>query len=83
MGIVTDAEKWYFMECTLENERKPVFKLSKPLFVAYEDEGMKDMAEKVLGHILWLLEEAQKPVKAKRVRSGELPKVTDLEGKTN
>src|SRR5436309_13822499 len=81
-GIVTDAEKWYFMECTLENERKPVFKLSKPLFVAYEDEGMKDMAEKVLGHILWLLEEAQKPVKAleesreiKRVRSGELPKV--------
>ena len=63
-GIVTDAEKWYFMECTLENERKPVFKLSKPLFVAYEDEGMKDMAEKILGHILWLLEEAQKPVKA-------------------
>ena len=83
-GIVTDAEKWYFMECTLENERKPVFKLSKPLFVAYEDESMKDMAEKVLGHILWLLEEAQKPVKAleesreiKRVRSG------DLAGKKN
>ncbi|CAG8622365.1 15077_t:CDS:2, partial [Funneliformis caledonium] len=38
-----------------------VFKLSKPLFVAYEDEGMKDMAEKVLDQILWLLEEAQKP----------------------
>ncbi|RGB35366.1 hypothetical protein C1646_759448 [Rhizophagus diaphanus] len=63
MGV-TDAEKWYFMECTLENERKPVFKLSKPLIVAYEDEGMKDMAEKVLGYILWLLEEAQKTVKA-------------------
>ena len=78
------------MECTLDNEGELSFKLSKPLFVAYEDEGMKDMAEKVLGHILWLLEEAQKPVKAleesreiKRVRSGELPKVTDLEGKTN
>ena len=41
-----------------------MFKLSKPLLVAYEDEGMKDMAEKVLGHILWLPEEAQKPVKA-------------------
>ncbi|PKK56210.1 hypothetical protein RhiirC2_858701 [Rhizophagus irregularis] len=72
------------------DDEKPVFKLSKPLFVAYEDEGMKDMVEKVLAHILWLLEEAQKPVKAleesreiKRVRSGELPKVTDLEGKTN
>ncbi|PKY27089.1 hypothetical protein RhiirB3_415750 [Rhizophagus irregularis] len=22
-GIVTDAEKWYFMECTLDSERKP------------------------------------------------------------
>src|SRR5262249_52427854 len=63
-GIVTDAEKWYFMECTLENGRKPVFKLSKSLFVAYEDEGVKDMAEKVFDHILWLLEEAQKLVKA-------------------
>ena len=50
----------------------------------YEDESMKDMAEKVLGYILWLLEEVQKPVKAleesreiKRVRSG------DLAGKKN
>jgi hypothetical protein len=34
--------------------------LSKPLFVAYDDAGMKDIAEKVLGHIIWLLEESQK-----------------------
>ena len=73
------AEKWYFMECTLDGEKKPSFKLSKPLFVVYEDDDMKDKAEKVLGHIIWLLEEAQKPVKAleesreiKRVKSGEL-----------
>ncbi|CAI2186143.1 6966_t:CDS:2, partial [Funneliformis geosporum] len=66
------------------DDEKPVFKLSKPLFVTYEDEGMKDMAEKVLGHILWLLEETQKLIKAleesreiKRVRSG------DLAGKKN
>ena len=59
-GIVTDAEKWYFMECTQDAEGKPLFKLSKPLFVVYEDAGMKDMAEKVLGHIIWLLEESQK-----------------------
>ncbi|CAB4418757.1 unnamed protein product [Rhizophagus irregularis] len=59
-GIVTDAEKWYFMECTQDAEGKPSFKLSKPLFVAYEDAGMKDMAEKILGHIIWLLEESQK-----------------------
>src|SRR5436305_2184336 len=30
-GIVTDAEKWYFMECMLDSEGKPSFKLSKPL----------------------------------------------------
>ncbi|PKC00698.1 hypothetical protein RhiirA5_505039 [Rhizophagus irregularis] len=59
-GIVTDAEKWYFMECTQDAEGKPSFKLSKPLFVAYEDAGMRDMAEKILGHIIWLLEESQK-----------------------
>ncbi|GBC17659.2 hypothetical protein GLOIN_2v1774909 [Rhizophagus irregularis DAOM 181602=DAOM 197198] len=59
-GIVTDAEKWYFMECTQDAEGKPLFKLSKPLFVVYEYAGMKDMAEKILGHIIWLLEESQK-----------------------
>ncbi|CAB4431044.1 unnamed protein product [Rhizophagus irregularis] len=59
-GIVTDAEKWYFMECTQDAEGIPLFKLSKPLFVVYEDAGMKDMAEKILGHIIWLLEESQK-----------------------
>jgi len=37
MGIVTDAEKWYFMECMQDSEGKPSFKLSKPLFVTYED----------------------------------------------
>ena len=36
-GIVTDAEKWYFMECTL-SERKTSFKLLKPLFVVYEED---------------------------------------------
>ncbi|KAF0404050.1 crinkler family protein [Gigaspora margarita] len=58
--IVTDAEKWYFMECTQDSEGKLSFKLSKPLSVAYEDEDMKVKVEKVLGHIIWLLEEAQK-----------------------
>jgi hypothetical protein len=51
-GIVTDAEKWYFME---NSEGKPTFKLSKPLFVVYEDDGTKDMAEKILVHIIWLV----------------------------
>jgi hypothetical protein len=61
-GIVTDAEKWYFMECSLDDEGKPSFKLSEPVTVVYKDENLQDKVEKVLGHIVWLLEEAQKPV---------------------
>ncbi|KAF8470148.1 hypothetical protein BDZ91DRAFT_720058 [Kalaharituber pfeilii] len=34
-GIVTDASEWYFMECTLEDEGKPLFKLSEPVVVVY------------------------------------------------
>ncbi|UZO17124.1 uncharacterized protein OCT59_008485 [Rhizophagus irregularis] len=35
-GIVTDAEKRYFMECSQEDEGKLSFNLTKPpLFVAY------------------------------------------------
>jgi hypothetical protein len=56
--------------------------LSKPLFVVYEDVDMKDIAEKILGHM------AQKPVEAlqsgkesrgiKRVKS-----LSNLAGKPN
>ncbi|RHZ78496.1 hypothetical protein Glove_162g15 [Diversispora epigaea] len=61
-GIVTDLEKWYFMECLLDGEGKPSFKLSKHLMISYEDENIKKIqAEKIIGHIIWLLEEAQKP----------------------
>ena len=59
-GIITDAEKWYFMECSY-NEGKPSFKLSEPVTVVYKDENMQAKVERVLGHIAWLLEEAQKP----------------------
>ena len=61
-GIVTDAEKWYFMECTLDDQDRPSFKLSEPVVVVYNNENMKTMVEKVLSHIVWLLQEAQKPV---------------------
>ncbi|CAG8659539.1 6431_t:CDS:2 [Paraglomus brasilianum] len=63
-GIVTDASEWYFMECSLDNERKPTFKLSEPVTVVYKDENLQVKVEKVLGHIVWLLEEAQKPVES-------------------
>src|SRR3954469_23352136 len=72
-GIVTDVSEWYFMECSLDNERKPSFKLLELMTVVYKDENLQAKVKKVLRHIVWLLEEAQKPVdasqsKVKRVR---------------
>ncbi|RGB22946.1 hypothetical protein C1646_775258 [Rhizophagus diaphanus] len=58
--IITDSEKWFFLECSLDNERNPMFKLSKPVVVIYGDKDMENLVKKVLGHIAWLLEEAQK-----------------------
>ena len=60
-GIVTDAEKWYFMECSLDDQDRLRFKLSEPVVVVYNDENMENMVRKVLGHIAWLLEEVQNP----------------------
>ena len=61
MEVVTDAEKFYFMECSLDTQDRPSFKLSEPVVVVYNDENLQAKVEKVLGHIVWLLEEAQKP----------------------
>jgi hypothetical protein len=60
-GIVTDAEKWYFLECSLDEQDRLRFKLSKPVVVVYGTESTESNVERVLGHIAWLLEEAQKP----------------------
>ncbi|PKK68466.1 hypothetical protein RhiirC2_750150 [Rhizophagus irregularis] len=57
------------MECSLDNEGKPSFKLSEPVTVVYKDENLQTKVEKDLGHIVWLLEEAQKPMEASQ--SGE------------
>jgi RNAse (barnase) inhibitor barstar len=49
------------MECLLDNERKPLFKLLKPIVVVYGTiESMEGNVERVFGHIIWLLKEAQK-----------------------
>jgi hypothetical protein len=45
-GIVTDASEWYFMECLLDNEGKPSFKLSKPVVIVYDDADMKIKVKK-------------------------------------
>jgi hypothetical protein len=40
-GIVTDASEWYFMECLLDNEGKPSFKLSESVTVVENLQGGK------------------------------------------
>ena len=46
VGIVTDASEWYFMECSLDNEGKPSFKLSEPVTVVYKDEKLEQLRVK-------------------------------------
>ncbi|CAG8639269.1 648_t:CDS:2, partial [Funneliformis caledonium] len=42
-GIATDAEKFYFMECTLDDQDRPSFKPSEPVVVVNNNENMKTM----------------------------------------
>jgi hypothetical protein len=50
-GIVTDAEKWYFMECSLDDQNRLRFKLLKLVTVVYDSKNMVDNVDRVLGHI--------------------------------
>jgi hypothetical protein len=45
------------------------FKLLELVTVMYKDENLQAKAEKVLGHIIWLLEEAQARKKSREIRS--------------
>jgi hypothetical protein len=54
MGDYDRCGKIVCHECTLDSEEKPSF---NPLFVLYEDEDTKDKAERILSHIIWLLED--------------------------
>ena len=60
-GIVTYAEKWYFMEFSLDDQDRLRFKLSEPVVIVYKDKNVENLVRKVLGHIAWLLEKVQKP----------------------
>jgi len=77
-GIVTDASEWYFMECSLDNEGKPSFKLSKPVIIVYDDANVDTKVKKVLSHIVWLLQESQNPS-----QSGEQSRVKKSRSSSN
>jgi hypothetical protein len=40
------------MECSLDDQDRPSFKLSEPVVVVYNDENMENMVGKVLSHIV-------------------------------
>ncbi|CAG8449696.1 744_t:CDS:2 [Gigaspora rosea] len=63
-GIITDAKEWRFLECTYDDDGKHNFKLSKSIYVDYE-EDIETKVKKVLGHIAWVLEEVKKPAEGK------------------
>ncbi|CAG8579514.1 1120_t:CDS:10 [Ambispora gerdemannii] len=54
-------EEGVFVECSLDDQERPRFKLSKLLVIVYENEEMEAIVERVLDHFAWLLEEVQKP----------------------
>lgn len=65
------------MECFLDNEEKPSFKLSKLVVIVYNDADMEIKVKKVLSHIIWLLQESQNPS-----QSGEQWNALNLTDKT-
>ncbi|UZO14131.1 uncharacterized protein OCT59_005599 [Rhizophagus irregularis] len=50
--IVADAEKFYFMECTMDDQDRPSFKLSEPVVVVYNNVNMENIVREVLSHIV-------------------------------
>ena len=63
-GIITDAERWEFLECRLEPmeatdiiQGPPIIRKAKlPVIVKYDKENWADDAQEVFEYILWVVE---------------------------
>ncbi len=71
------------MECSLDNEGKSSFKLSELVIIMYKDENLQAKVEKVLEHIVWLLEEVQKLVEASQSGVKRVKSLSNIAGKSN
>lgn len=60
-GIVSDAEKFLFLECRFNEDEKPLFSLSDPVNITYKCEFTRGLVGEVLSRIGWFLEEINKP----------------------
>ncbi|CAG8549297.1 8189_t:CDS:1, partial [Paraglomus brasilianum] len=61
-GIVTDAEKWYFLHCKVSGDKGIKFELTRhPITVDWfgDVEKYKADVRMVLEHILWLLSQME------------------------
>jgi len=60
-GIVSDAEKFLFLKCLVDSEGSISLEISPRVTVDYHAENLEDRVKQVLGNIVWLLSEVQKP----------------------
>ncbi|PKY19238.1 hypothetical protein RhiirB3_406604 [Rhizophagus irregularis] len=51
--------------------------------VVYKDENLQAKVEKDLGHIVWILEKAQKPVEALQSGVKRVKSLSNIAGKLN
>ncbi|KAG0066013.1 hypothetical protein BGZ90_001574, partial [Linnemannia elongata] len=81
-GIVTDANRWEFIECRMEganargiNHRLVVRKSILPITIDYtDDEKWKDQARGVFEHVVWLFAKMSRSViSSKRVKETREP----------
>ncbi|KAF0459383.1 crinkler family protein [Gigaspora margarita] len=68
-GIITDSSRWYFIECVVNEDDKPKFSIHSKdgtlIDWSEEIEPLEKGTRRVLGHIIWLLKEAEKLIESK------------------
>ena len=65
-GIVSDAETWLFLRCTRDENNNPIFSLSSPYRVSYEEGRRQEDVTKVVEIITWLLTEVEDMMERKK-----------------
>ncbi|CAG8515371.1 10469_t:CDS:2 [Paraglomus brasilianum] len=60
-GIVTDSKSWWFVECTMDEDKKK-FKIhsDKPASLEWSTDRLRESIGKILGRIIWLLKDTEK-----------------------
>lgn len=76
--VVTDAERFHFLRVLTMNSGDTIrLEVLQEMTIGYRMEGWQDRVEAILGNIVWLLQEVEKPVNdvvvdSPRVQKGEV-----------